>query len=111
MLLNAFTLFSAGTAVASEKSTSSSAVHPLKALENALLAEDSFFRRTVVNEVQFWKAEPNASFPTLVTFDKSTEVKEVQPENALYNSLPNNEEILVRLGNETLVNEVQFWKA
>lgn len=58
VLAKALTFARAGTAVASEKSTTSRAVQPLNAFVSPLFVEtfDNLDNFTVFNDVQFWNA-------------------------------------------------------
>ena len=97
---------------------------------NELFAEESFFRRTVFNDVQPLNAELKPLLPILVRFDKSTVVNDLQLMKATLNvkddeMLVNPDKsmevkelsrnaayiplfpILITLDKSTLVNEVQ----
>lgn len=78
--------FIAGTAVASEKSTSSNAVQPLNVLAST---EDddllSFLRYTVLSDVHPLNVSLKApEAVAVVRLDKSTVVNDVHPWNARY---------------------------
>jgi len=80
-----------GTAVASEKSTSSSAVHPEKVCAQGWNPDDDEYlvRYTRFNAVHPWKVYQKAFCATIaivVSEDKSTSTREVHPLKALYNT-------------------------
>ena len=78
-----------GTDVASEKSTSSSAVQPLNAFAKAFVlwvfTVLSFVKYTLFNEVQFLHIsdKPDDALPTLDKLDKLSSTREVHPLKAL----------------------------
>lgn len=83
VLPNALMLASVGTAVAYEKSTSSSDVHPLNAFVRAFCkvvpALESFASCTVFNDVQFWNADASPCTGIEERLDMQTYCREVHP--------------------------------
>ena len=83
VLPNALMLARVGTAVACEKSTSSSDVHPLNAFEKAFCkavpALESFGSYTVFNDVQFWNADASPCVGIEERLDMQTLCREVHP--------------------------------
>lgn len=73
-----------GTDVASEKSTSSSAEHPLNVPLKAFVPAYDNGIYTFFNEVQPMKHSSSPWFPAEVRLDRHTSSRDVQPERHLY---------------------------